>query len=59
MFLKIYRKEKSSQRNQIIGKYVRETVKGTPSLHLKKKHKTCFNKRSWKRDELDKEYQIN
>ena len=36
MFSNIYRKEKSNQRNQIISKYIRETVKGTPSPHLKK-----------------------
>ena len=36
MFSKIYRKEKRNQRNQTISEYVRETVKGTPSLHLKK-----------------------
>ena len=36
MFSKIYRKEKRNQRNQTISEYVRETVKGTPSFHLKK-----------------------
>ena len=41
MFSKIYRKEKSNQRNQAISKYVRETVKGTPILHLEKQ-KTCL-----------------
>ena len=36
MFSKIYRKGKSNQRNQTISEYIRETVKGTPSFHLKK-----------------------
>ena len=58
MFSKIYRKEKSSQMNQIISKSIRETVKGTPSFHLKKQ-KTCFDTRSWTRDEVDEECQIN
>ena len=58
MFSKIYRKEKSNQRTQIISKYVRETVKGTPSLHLKKQ-KTCFDTKSWTRNEVDEERQIN
>ena len=58
MFSKIYRKEKNNQRNQIISKYVSETVKGTPSLHLKKQ-KTCFDTRSWTKDEVDEERQKN
>ena len=58
MLSKIYRKEKSNQRNQTISKYVRETVKGTPRLHLKKQ-KTCFDTRSCTRDEVDEERQIN
>ena len=34
-----YWKEKNNQRNQTISEYVRETVKGTPSVHLKnRKH---------------------
>ena len=58
MFSKIYRKGKSNQRNQTISEYVRETVKGTPSFHLKKQ-KTCFDTRNWTRDEVDEERQIN
>ena len=36
MFSKNYQKEKSNQRNQIISKNARETVKEISSLHLKK-----------------------
>ena len=58
MFSKIYRKEKSNQKSEIISRYVRETVKRTPSLYLKKK-KTCFATRNWTKDEVDEEHQIN
>ena len=58
MFSKILQEGKSNQRNQIISKYVRETVKGTQNLHLKKQ-KTCFDTRNWTRDEVDEERQIN
>ena len=58
MFSKIYRSEKSNQRNQMISKYVREAVKEKPNLHLKKQ-KTCFDTRTWTGDEVVEELQIN
>ena len=42
MFSKIYRKGKSNQRNQTISKYVRETGKGTPRLHLKNRKRASI-----------------
>ena len=57
MFSKNYRKEKSNQRNQIISKYARKTVKEISSLHLKKQ-KIWFDARRWMRDEVNEERQI-
>ena len=53
MFSKNYKKEESNQRNQVISKYVRETVKGIACLDLRKK--ACFYTTSWMKIEVDEE----
>ena len=49
MFSKIYRKEKRNQKSETISRYVRETVKRTPSLYLKKKENMLRYKKLDKR----------